>query len=66
MCLRSVRQSNSAAARQAGLRVPRLPAQVPQALPRARAGQLPAIHCPEYGAVRTSYYLLTVLLPYLE
>lgn len=52
--MRSMQQDDSAAARQAGLRVSRLRAALPQALPRQGAGQLSQLHRAQYGAV--SYY----------
>lgn len=49
--MRSVQQDDSPTPRQAGLRVPRLHAQVPQALPRAGGAALPALHRAQHGAV---------------
>lgn len=55
--MRSVYEDDSAAAWQAGLRVPRLPPQVPQALSRAGAGHLPALLRAQHGAVSISLHL---------
>lgn len=56
--VRGLHEDYSAAARQAGLRVPRLYAQVPQTLPRQGRHQLPSVHRAQYGAVSLYFHIL--------
>lgn len=57
--MRGMQQDDSATARQAGLRVPRLSHEMPQALPHKGVAHLSPVHRAQYGAVsiKLSYFL---------